>query len=263
VQALRADAYDLVVDLQGLLKSSLVALASRAPIRLGVAPQREGAAFVSRTVPLPASNAHAVDRYLQCAAFLGAATDPVDFGLSADPAAVASVERLLSREKVDLETPLILINPSASRPWKAWSTERWARVSGGLKDLGTVVVIGSAAQAEVHREIVGRTGNGVVDLTGTTTLSEVIALLARCAIHIAPDTGTLHIAAALGRPVVGVYGPTAPAALGPYGQLGFAVYQAGLCGPTCPRWCWRNRRCLNAIVPEDVIGRARLALAAE
>jgi heptosyltransferase-1 len=263
LRALAEESYDVALDLQGLLKSSFVALASRAPVRLGLPRQREGAALVSRAVPLRDQKRHAVDRYLECAAFLGAATSPVDFALAAEPSSVASLNRILQRKGIENGARLIVINPSASRRWKAWPPAAWAKAADGLADEGRVLLIGGAEHGRRHREVVDRARTAVVDLTGATTLGEAVALLARCAVHVGPDTGTLHIAAALGRPVVGIYGPTLPAELGPYGQLDLALHRPGACGAGCPQWCMHRRRCLRAITPDEVIARVRSALARE
>ena len=257
----REQPYDITLDLQGLFKSSVVAVCSRAPLRLGLAPQREGARLVSRAVPLTRGRRHAVDAYLDCAAHLGAAPAPAQFGLPVAPAAAASVARLLRQRAVPRTAPLIVIHPSAGRPWKAWPDRYWPPVIDALAGAGTIVLVGGAEHRARHRTLAHRARQPVVDLTGATTLAELIALLDRCALHLAPDTGTLHVAAALARPVVGIYGPTPSWRLGPYGQLDGAVRVADACGVACPRLCLQRRRCLRVITPDQVIARARRALA--
>lgn len=260
LRGVRAERYDLVLDLQGLLKSSLIALSARVPVRLGVSPQREGAALVSRAVPLPAGRRHAVEQYLACAAYLGATPAPVDFGLRVRPSAAASLTRLLAQRGARHDAPLIAVNPTAARPWKEWPEERWLAVVDVLAEQGTIVLVGGAEQRRRHRQLAARARRPPLDLTGATTLAELIALLDRCALHLAVDTGSLHVAAALGRPVVGIYGPTPPWRLGPYGRADFAISGHGACTVGCPRACVRRRRCLSTIAPDDVIERARYAL---
>jgi ADP-heptose:LPS heptosyltransferase len=79
-------------------------------------------------------------------------------------------------------------------------------------------------------------------------------------LHVAPDTGTLHIAAALGTTVVAVYGPTSPERVGPWGQPEAVVHRRDLCGRGCPAYCRFRRRCLDAIPVEAVVDRARAAV---
>lgn len=244
VRRLRDASYDVSIDLQGLLKSAVVALLSRAPLRIGLHEQREGAHLVSRALLPHDGRLHVVDDYLRCAEFLGASPTPVSFALPVQPEARASIDKRLSEMDVAGAAPLIVINPSASAAWKTWPVEHWARVVRVLSRAGAIILVGGAAQKAVHAEIARRAGRPVHDLTGHTTLAELVALLDRCAIHVAPDTGSAHIAAALGRPVVGLYGPTPSWRKAPYGYQDLVVRGDGQCGIGCPRLCPRGRSCL-------------------
>jgi ADP-heptose:LPS heptosyltransferase len=235
MRELRSERYDVSLDLQGLLKSAVVALCSRAPIRIGMHGQREGAAL--RDVR---SESH-------------------DLPVQAE--AATAVERILSALHIPPRRPLIVINPSTSAEWKTWPVRRWARVAEALAAHGSVVLVGSREQMARHAELVRNTAPQPDDFTGRTTLAELVALLDRCTIHLAGDTGSAHIAAALGRPVVGLYEPTTPQRKAPYGYESLVVYHAGQCRAGCPRFCWRNRPCLQAVTPAEVIARAREILA--
>lgn len=260
VQSLRQEPYDAALDLQGLAKSAIITQLSRAPIRIARAGQREGAHFVSTGVPLPAEPIHAVDEYLLVADALGAPVDPVEFGLTASAEARASVTRLLEAQGVPPDRRLIVVNPSAAQSWKHWAGERWSEVIDHLADSGSVIVIGSPTQAQAHREIVAGARRRPVDLTGQTTLADVIALLQRAALHLAPDTGTVHIAVALGTPVVAIHGPTSRVRVGPYRQPASAIGHDDLCGRGCPARCRHGRRCLDAVTVDEVLQRAHTRL---
>lgn len=235
IRELRRESYDVSLDLQGLLKSAVVALCSRAPVRIGMHGQREGAAFVSRSVPSGPGPIHVVDDYLRCAEFLGASAVPVVFDLAVQPEAATAVDRVLSALRIPAEAPLIVINPSTSAVWRTWPVRRWARVTEGLAVDGSVVLVGSREQMARHAELVRNTAPQPHDLTGRTTLAELVALLDRCAIHIAGDTGSAHIAVS---------------------SVRTRLRRAG-----CPRFCWRNRPCLQAVTPAEVIARVRQVLA--
>lgn len=263
VRELRREPYDVSLDLQGLAKSALVARCSGAPMRLAMHSQREGARFVSQSVPPPRGPLHVVDDYLRCAEFLGAPAAPAIFDLPVQAAAVTAVAALLSAARIPPGAPLIVINPSTSASWRNWPPRHWTQVIEALGTNGTVALIGSREQMPSHAALARDIAHPPCDLTGRTSLAELVALLARCALHIAGDTGSAHIAAALGRPVVGIYGPTAPWRKAPYGWDDLAVHQAGACGRACPRWCLRGRRCLAAVSADDVIRQARRALAGE
>jgi lipopolysaccharide heptosyltransferase I len=258
VESLRAESYDVAIDLQSLAKSSLVALLSRAPLRVGHPWQREGAGLVSRAVKNPA-NAHVVEQYLACAAALGASSNEVAFDLPVRAAARARVSEMLGGRGAGNQA-LIVLNPSTSKARKCWSVERWIEVAQALADAGDLAFIGSAAEVPRHHEIARRSGIDVVDFTGRTTLSELVALLDRSALHVGHDTGTSQIAAALGIPAVSIFGPTDPRRAAPWGQTHRALKHEGLCAPTCPRFCPYRRRCLAAVSVEEVVGLARSAL---
>jgi heptosyltransferase-1 len=227
VRSLRSASYDISIDLQGLMKSAAVVLLSRAPVRIGVHEQREGARLVSRGVPRSPGRLHVVEDNLRCAELLGASPTPVSFALPVRPEAVTSIAHTLSALRVSLEAPLIVINPSASVAWKTWPVQHWARVAGALSAAGTVVLVGGAEQRLKHAALARQAARPLHDLTGRTTLVELVALLDRCALHVAPDTGSAHIAAALGRPVVSVYGPTPPWRKAPYGYEDLVVDGGG------------------------------------
>lgn len=261
LRTLREQPYDIAIDLQGLMKSSLVALASGARLRIGVHPQREGSHFVSRLIPRDHDTLHAVDRYLAAAEFLGAPADPVDFALPVSNDAAAVLARRLANKGVAPDARLIVINPLTARDEKNWPVPAWARVIDALAADGTVVLIGTDAERVRLRDLTQRTSRLPIDLVGETKLVDLIALLQRSALHVAGDTGTLHIAAALGRPVVGIYGPTHPALHGPYGQRHNVIRKEDLCGRTCPRVCPLRQPCLRSTTPEEVIAEARRVLA--
>jgi ADP-heptose:LPS heptosyltransferase len=201
-----------------------------------------------------------VDEYLQLARFLGAATRPVEFHLPVERQAIDTVADLLADAGVSDRVPLIVISPSPSQRWKAWPIERWAAVAAALADRGTIAIAGTRGHQELHRQLVARTHRPAVDLTGRTTLSELVALLQRATLHVAHDSGSVHIAAALGTRVVALYGPTSPSRLAPFGQADGVVYHGELCGAECPAYCFRGRRCLAAATPDELIVKARRVL---
>ncbi|HUI27208.1 MAG TPA: lipopolysaccharide heptosyltransferase II [Candidatus Kryptonia bacterium] len=257
---LQNESYDVSIDLQGLLKSAVVALLSRARLRIGAAEPREGAGLVSAAVSDRLARVHVVEDYLRCATFLGAAAQPIAFDLPVHIEAQTSIERILHELQIPAHRPLIVINPSSSVTWRTWPIEPWAQVARELTEAGTVVLIGGREQVARHAEVARRADRPIHDLTGRTTLAELVALLDRCTLHVAPDTGSAHIAAALGRPVVSLYGPTAPWRKGPYGCDELVVHHEAACGVGCPRWCVRGRQCLRKVAPEELIARAATAL---
>jgi lipopolysaccharide heptosyltransferase I len=261
---LQRDRYDVVLDLQGLARSALVSRVARATHRLAREGQREGAHLVSYGVPLPPPPVHAVDEYLSVARYAGASPDgPPIFDLPVQQEARVRVGRLLADAVGDFDehqqAPLVVVSPSASKRRKSWPAEQWALVLDMLPRDVIVAIVGTENQRARHQAIATH-GHRVVDLTGRTTLEDLVALLERASVHLAPDTGSAHIAAALGVPVVSIYGPTSPARLAPYGQASRTIARGHLCGLTCPAVCLHRRRCLRAVSPGEVAMLAREAL---
>src|SRR6266545_392864 len=261
MRELRSEQYDVAIDLQGLARSAIISAFSRSSCRLARAGQREGAHLVSFGVALPDSQLHAVDEYLCLARNLGAPDKAAVFSLPVSADARQSVARMLRSHEVSDRDRLIVVNPSAARRWKQWPLERWVAVVDALGTAGTVVIVGAAANARAHCEIRSRVSRPLVDFTGRTTLAELVALIERASLHVASDTGTIHIAVALGTPVVGIYGPTSPLRVGPYQRADCAMHHREQCGASCPAYCVRQRRCLTAVTPGEVIAKAHEALA--
>jgi len=199
LRQLHRERFDFVVDLQGLLRTGLFSVATGAPRRLGLNDAREGARFFyNEVVPVP--RAHAVDRYLRAARHLGCPDSAIEFRLGLEGAAPAAPN-------------LIAINPLARWETKIWGDDKFSALLDHLPS-DRVVLIGSAAErdriARVNRD---RARN----LAGELDLFELANLYRQCAVVISNDTGPMHLAAAVGTPVIALFGPTDPALVGPYG----------------------------------------------
>jgi lipopolysaccharide heptosyltransferase I len=246
---LRRRRFDLVVDLQGLLRSGVLAAASGAARRVGLSSAREGAVrFYTDVVPCPGLAAlHAVDRYWLVAEALGAGDGPKEFRLD-----VADADRARAREAL----------AGRPRPWLAlgvgsrWRTKRWppehfaalarrARRRFG----GTAVFVGTADEAPRAEAAIARLDGPAVNLHGRTTMPQLAAVLAEADVMLANDTGPLHLAAALGRPVVAPYTCTAVRRSGPYGGGRGAVETAVACRASYLRRCARLT-CMAELTPD-------------
>lgn len=212
-RALRSAEYDAVLDLQGAVRSAWIG--SFAASRLiGESAPREYAARFLFSERVPTSGAHVIEQDLELAAAVAA--DSLSHAapwLPADPAAESWAEALLSGSPAK---PAVLINPGAGWGAKRWPVERYAEVAQGLIRRGLLVLVNTGPGEEsLSQAIVKATGGAAVSLS--CTLDQLIAITRRIALAIAGDTGPLHLACALDRPVVGIYGPTDPARNGPFG----------------------------------------------
>lgn len=212
-RTLRAARYDAVLDLQGAIRSAVVARLAGCPRVIGEAEPRERPARFLFTQTVATRGAHVVEQDLELAsAIAGERLGPVPPLLPIDPAAEAWADVLLPPSS----PPAVLINPGAGWGAKRWPVERYAAVAEALVARGLRVFANAGPGEEpLTAAIEAATRGAVTPLI--CTLAELIALTRRVALAIAGDTGPLHLACALGRPVVGIYGPTDPSRNGPFG----------------------------------------------
>jgi len=246
---LRKKPFDLVIDLQGLLKSAFWVALARSKSKLGYDRTRELSylALTERLSPYD-PEAHAVWRYLNVARHLGAPGDTPRFRLG-----LPLSEEISHLVPAGRGRPLVVLHPGARWPSKLWPPDHWVRLVEWLardKDF-QVVITGSPGDRELVGEIVARTDAPLINLAGRTTLPDLAALLKKAQLAVTTDTGPMHLAGALGTPVAALFGPTAPWRTGPFGE-GHEVVRLTLpCSPCFQRQC-PEPRCLTDLPPELV-----------
>ena len=248
VQQLRARPFDLVVDVQGLLKSAVWVALAKSPRKVGYDRTRELSylALTERVQPFD-PEAHAVNRYLNLAHYLGAPPTLPVFRLGLD--AGADISALIPEEA---DRPLVVLHPGARWASKLWPPASWANLAAWFHAQGfQVAVTGSAADQELVAAIVRQSPAPLLNLAGRTSLAELAAVLRQARLAVTTDTGAMHLAAALGTKVVALFGPTAPWRTGPFGP-GHQVVRLGLpCSPCFKRHC-PAPRCLTELYPDMV-----------
>jgi lipopolysaccharide heptosyltransferase I len=220
-RALRARAFDVVLDLQGLLKSGLLTGATRAPRRIGFAGpflrERASALFTNERVEPPPAARHVIEHYLSLLAPLGVAGGPVEFHVPIDADADVRIERFLTGAGIKPHDTLVVLNAGAGRADKRWPVSHHVSLARGLSADGGARVVtlwGPGEEGDAH--VIADAAPGARPAPATS-LPELAALVRRARLVIAGDTGPLHIAAALGTPCLGLYGPTSPERNGPFG----------------------------------------------
>jgi heptosyltransferase-1 len=211
--ALRAAEYDAVIDLQGAIRSALIARLAGCPRLIGESEPRERIARWLFTERVATQGAHVIEQDVELASAI--ACDELKFVaplLPVDQATETWADELLP---IPASQPAILINPGAGWGAKRWPAERYAVVAQGLIERGFRVLINAGPGEELLAEVIVR-GTGGAATALTCSLAQLIALTRRVDLAIAGDTGPLHLACALGKPVVGIYGPTDPSRNGPY-----------------------------------------------
>jgi heptosyltransferase-1 len=211
--ALRAGGYDAVLDLQGAIRSAIVARLAGCPRVIGEAEPRERAARWLFTERVATTGVHVIEQDVELAsAVAGDDLKPVQPWLPVDPAAEAWADALLP----PLSAPAVLINPGAGWGAKRWPVERYAAVAQAFVERGFRVLVNAGPGEEPLAETIVQQTMGAATAV-PCTLAQLIALTRRIALAVAGDTGPLHLACALARPVVGIYGPTDPSRNGPFG----------------------------------------------
>jgi heptosyltransferase-1 len=266
IRALRAERFDLVIDLQGLFRSGALARLSGSPVRIGFANGREGSPwFYTHRVPVSSMEMHAVDRYLLIAAALGASPQGTpQFRFKSLEEDLAAIRDLCQNKKFSAEKSWVAMSVSARWPTKRWPLSSFATVIDQLarEKLGPVVLIGSSDEKCEANRLKAMTTSPFVDLTGTVPLGFLPALLSRASVLITNDSGPMHVAAAVGTPVVALFGPTSASRTGPYGSNHTVLTQQIACRPCFSRSCKNPDRlaCLTTIDPDRVTSAVRSRL---
>ncbi|MEW6665977.1 MAG: lipopolysaccharide heptosyltransferase I [Thermodesulfobacteriota bacterium] len=254
LRELRSREYDLVIDMQGLLKSGILTGLSRGRRKIGFTWAREGSTLFLSEAPYPVDQRrqHAVERYLKTAEILGC---PVRSWQGRIPVLESDREQVdaLLRELGLEEKRLVAVNPVARWETKLWEEEKFALLADRLRDeLGlSVLFTGSAGDRAVIERILGKMRGVAFNLAGRTGLKALAQLYSLCGAVVSTDTGPMHIAAAMNRPVVALFGPTAPWRTGPYGQGHRVIREEMECSPCLRKRC-SHRSCMRSITVETV-----------
>ena len=245
---LHSKKFDLVIDMQGLFKSAVLAAISGCDNRIGYCEMREGSGFVSRAITGSHAKDHVIERYLDVARYLGCKVDEIRF-----PMPDLEKEWLAVKEKTEaVLRPYVVLVPGARWETKKWPAENFTKLADMLqKDGKKVVLAGGPDETALGAEI-RKLSPGVTDLTGKTSLRELGALIQHCDGYISGDTGPLFIAAAMKRPLVALYGPTRPDRTGPYGSKEATVMIAPVSCAGCLKKHCDDWVCMKAITPEAV-----------
>ena len=236
---LRRPRYDVTIDMQGLTKSALVARIAGAKRRIGFSgwEGRELSTWLNNEL-VAATKTHVIDRNLELLRPLGILAPAVRFDLPETTADRTTAERAIA-ERITVERPLrhgfAVINPGAGWPSKLWPRDRFAAVARylGEREATPSLVVWAGPQERGWAEEIVAGADGHARLAPPTTLTELAAIVRRARLFIASDTGPLHLAAAVGTPCVGLYGPVSAERNGPYGPQHVALQK--ICLPTRSR----------------------------
>lgn len=271
VRELRNKRYDIIIDLQGLFRSGLISILSGGKSRLGFSNAREFAPlFYNKKVGVKPSPMHAVDRYLLMVDPIARDTPPLTttsaphikphFPLYTEIEDAEWVREFLLHNNLFNTKPLIAINPSARWIKKRWPASSYASLINRLiQDLKAgIIILGSPDDLRVSNEISSLVKGEYAVAAGRTTLKTLTALLEKVDLLITNDSGPMHIAAAVGTPVIALFGPTDPGLTGPYGDRHTIIRKNMECSPCLRKPCrYKSPVCMESITAGEVLESVR------
>lgn len=257
--SLKRAQYDVVLDLQGLGKSAAIAYLTQAPRKLGTCNMREYSDRISQPVCGPHAKGHIVQQYLDVARFLGCEVGQIVFPIHCTAKEVATAEALMKQAGMDSQNPYVILAPGANWPNKRWPPAHYAHLASWLYERGVIPVVigGGVVDDRLVAEIQAAMEIPPVDLVGKTTLKQLAHVISRAKALVGGDTGTMHLAAALGKPAIALMGPTDANRNGPFGQPQNAIEIEAACKYCWKRQCALNKDCLAQIVPTQVVEKLR------
>ena len=254
LRTVRNHHFDLVLDLQRHLKSGLVSLWSRAPVRLGFhrSNTKEGNwLFNTHTIEAVPDFSLKLAQYLKFADALGLPDDGVRFDLRLRPQEEQQVETLLAGTIRPFAT-FFLGSRWPSRFWFPQATAEVAQVLQQEYGMG-IVLVGGPSEVAFAQQVSEAMGTAVTNLSGKTSLRDLIGVFSRARFALGPDSGPMHIAAATDIPVISLWGATSPLRSAPWGSKAFVIRGEAACSPCYVRRCPIGRACMRRITPGQVL----------
>ena len=271
IAGLRRQRFDTVIDLTDGDRSAFLSWISGAPVRIGFNDEeRWRGHYYTQVVQSVSGVRHRIDRDLEALKPLGIQAVSKDPQLWLTPEEENSADQLLDQLGVQRSQSTVILQPGARYWFKAWPPERFAELADRLtSQYGCQVLIGGSDQDDdLAQQIRQMAKSRSIIMAGRTTIKQFAAIAKKSALFVGSDSGAMHVATAVGTPVVALFGPSNPAEWGPRGGAAEVIYKGLDCRtcfhPTCLRG---EQNCMQLITIDEVImaaarllGRARLAI---
>lgn len=254
IREVRKQNFDLVIDLQGLLRTALIAFLSGARRKLGVPGMKEMSWLLIKEVYPEKRALNAAYRSLEPLKLISGKTFEPKFNIRVDDVSAAVADGILKKENISLSNKLVAIVPSARGRAKQWPVEYFKKLISLLVSVSKnrrVIILGNKNTFGLY------SGMGVMDFSGRTTLKNLAALLKKCSVVIGLDTGPVHLAAAMEVPTIALFGGSDINETAPVSKNAVIIKKDFKCSPCRGRMSCRDADCLRAISPEEVFEEAK------
>jgi 3-deoxy-D-manno-octulosonic-acid transferase/heptosyltransferase-1 len=256
---LRSRPYDLVIDFHGLFKSAVLVFLSDGRRKLGYDSMQE-LSGLTLTEKIPEDmGKHAVDRYLDFIRYLGGDIEEPEFLIPIQEENIRRVDELLQRNGIDNKDRFVAVSPVALWDTKLWRDERFAELCDLIVEKLNTKVIFTGRDPNRLTNIQSLMKSHSVNLGGETTLRDLAYLYKLSSLLITTDSGPMHLAAAVGIPVVALFGPTDAARTGPYGKGHTIIRRKLPCSPCFLKKC-DSMECMSGLTVEEVYQAIKIKL---
>ncbi|WP_408998416.1 putative lipopolysaccharide heptosyltransferase III [Syntrophus buswellii] len=263
IREIRAAHFDVVLELTHNDRAAVLAFLSGAGKRLGYKPKKRKrfrrSLLLTDLVPV-GKKLHVIDRHLELAKAMGCSVLPSKPTLYWTPQDQRSCGEILTSSGVPGKAPYVVLHPSSAATHKVWTAEGYAELCdylSGRKSLRTILICGKdKEELRLNREICALSESPPLDLGGRLSLKQTAALLSEALLFIGIDSGPMHMAAAVGTPVVAIFGPSRPWRWGPRGAGQVIIQKKWDCVPCGKKGCRDDggeSRCLMELTPDEVL----------
>jgi len=253
---LKKEGFDLAVLIQNAFEAALISLMAGIPRRAGY--NTDGRTLLlNHPVPVgqKVKSGHQVDYYLGLIRSLGFQTANRIPSLKVSKERQKEAAQTLNSLGIGERERIVGISPGATfGSAKQWFPERYGELAARIYRNFTqrILIFGSRSDQKVAAQVHQKAQVPMIDLTGTTTLAQAMALIARCRLFVTNDSGLMHVAAALGIPLIAIFGSTDPGKTSPLGNLCRVLRKPVACAPCLKTECPEDRRCMGLIPVDEV-----------
>lgn len=250
---LKAEQYDLVVDVHAQFIPGLVTWSTGSPVRAGFSNAKELAPlFYTHKTPRK-KNIPITLQYLGVLEAVGISADNTDMMIPIAPENYQVADIIWQQHEIKDSDTVVILNPSTTWATKCWPAEHFSQLANNLlQEIGIKILLtGAKSDIPLANRIKEKIHGDIIDITGCTSLKDLAAVAQRCHLFVTGDTGPLHIAAAVGTPTLSLFGPTDPQVYAPLGAQHTALQSTAACRRCHKRKC-KNFHCMDQIHPSQV-----------